>query len=239
MLDSLLMDGCLKYEAAFSLRGGKTVVIVARLPSYYSVSEDGQDNLLPFLMCVFNHTGQQNILTLPTFIRPVCSNTVAMALAAGIGQILSVRHSGNMEVKMERARESLSQLDSQFTDHVTNCRKLASVKVCNGEMKPFLEKLYPVVKFGDPEFSNRRVKSTLETHAKIRHNFVSDPAQQITATRHSWYAAYNAVTQFVDHRTYRGASTRAKQETQFLSANLGPGQEKKIQAFDLAMTHVS
>ena len=234
MFNSLLMDGIMKYEAGFTLRGGKDVVIVAQIPGVHEVAEG--DVTLPFIMCLFNHTGQHRVRFLPTAIRPVCSNTVGMALAQGKGQILSVRHSGDMELKMDEVRDALSEINSAFTDHTKVARQLSQVKVTNDTWVPFLNELFPVPQVTDAEFTQRKQNSVRETRLAIRNNFLGDPAQQIPSTRHSWYAAFNAVTQWVDHHEYKGKNEAIKAETRFRVANLGTGNDLKVKAWNSAIS---
>ena len=233
LFNSLLMDGIMKYESAFTLRGGKDVVIVAQIPGVHEVAEG--DVNLPFIMALFNHTGQHRVRFLPTAIRPVCSNTVGMALAQGKGQILSVRHSGDMEMKMDQVRDALSEINSAFTDHTKSARQLAQVKVTNDTWVPFLNELFPVPQVTDPDFTQRKQNTARETRLEIRNNFLEDPAQQIPSTRHSWYAAFNAVTQWVDHHEYKGKDDGAKAETRFRVANLGTGNDLKVKAWNNAL----
>ena len=233
MFNSLLMDGIMKYEAAFTLRGGKDVVIVAQIPGVHEVAEG--DCNLPFIMALFNHTGQHRVRFVPTAIRPVCANTVAMALAQGKGQIFSVRHSGDMELKMEQVRNALSEIHSLFTDHTKVARKLAAKPVTNATWRPYLDKLFPVPLITDPEFTQRKHDAVRNTRKQVTHNLVDDPAQQIPSTRGSWYAAFNSVTQWVDHHEYKGRSPEAKAETQFRVANLGTGNDLKVKAWNSAV----
>ena len=235
LLDTLMMDGIMKYEAAFSLQGGRNVVVVAQIPGVYEVAEG--DASLPFIMAIFNHTGQQRVRFLPTAIRPVCANTVGMALAQGKGQILSVRHSGDMELKMDQVRDALSEINEAFTDHTKVARQLAQVKVTNDTWVPFLNDLFPVPQVTDPEFTQRKQNSVRQTRMAIKRNFLEDPAQQIPSTRHSWYAAFNAVTQWVDHHEYKGTDDVAKAETRFRVANLGTGNDLKTKAWSSAIDH--
>ena len=233
LLNSLMMDGIMKYEAGFTLRGGKDVVIVAQIPGVHEVAEG--DVNLPFIMCLFNHTGQHQVKFLPTAIRPVCSNTVALALEQGKGQILSVRHSGDMVLKMDQVRDALSEINSAFTNHTNAARQLVAKKVTNATWVPYLDALFPVPQVTDTEFTQRKQNSVRETRIEIKRNFLEDPAQQVPSTRHSWYAAFNAVTQWVDHHEYKGRTEAAKAETQFRVANLGSGNDLKRKAWNSAL----
>ena len=233
MFNSLLMDGIMKYEAEFTLRGGRDVVIVAQIPGVHEVAEG--DVNLPYIMALFNHTGQHRVRFLPTAIRPVCANTVRMAMSAGKGQILSVRHSGDMELKMDEVRNALSEINSAFTDHTNVARQLAEVKVTNDTWKPYLDNLFPVPAVTDPDFTQRKQDSARNTRAAVTWNLVNDPAQQIPSIRHSWYAGFNAVTQWIDHHEYKGRNSAAKAETRFRVANLGTGNDLKVKAWNSAI----
>lgn len=233
MFDSLMMDGLMKYESGFTLQGGKNVVILAKLPGYHEVAEG--DVTLPYLMGTFNHTGASTVRFLPTSIRVVCANTERMALAAGKGQILKVRHSGDVEFKMDEARQALSEIDDAFTKHTAVARELVKTKVTNDSWKVYLDNLFPVPSITDKDFTQRKQNTVRETRKQVTWNLVNDPAQQIPSTRHSWYAGYNAVTQWIDHRDYKGVDAAAKAETAFRVANFGTGNDLKVKAWNSAL----
>ena len=230
MFDSLMMDGLMKYEAGFTLQGGRNVVILAQLPGYHEVA-DG-DVTVPYLMGMFNHSGQYAWRGLPTGIRTVCANTVRMALEAGKGQILKVRHSGDIEFKMDEARQALSEIDAAFTKYTAVAREMVKKKITNATWKPYLDALFPVPSVTDREFTQRKQNTVREIRREVTRNLVDDPAQNIPSIRGSQYAAYNAVTQWVDHRDYRGADMAAKAETAFTVANLGTGNDLKTKAWN-------
>ena len=233
LTDSLMMDGLMEYESGFTLQGGKNVVILAKMPGVHEVAEG--DCTLPYLMVVINHTGQHRVRFLPTSVRVVCANTMMMALAQGKGQIFSVRHSGDMELKMDQVRNALSEIHSSFTDHTKVARKLAAKPVTNATWRPYLDKLFPVPFITDPEFTQRKHDAVRKIRRQVTFNLVDDPAQQIPSTQGSWYAAFNAVTQWVDHREYKGGSPEAKAETRFTVSNFGSGNDLKVKAWNSAV----
>ena len=83
-LDSLVDDGSLRYESAFSLQGGRKVVLLAQMPGKYQVV-DGDDQI-PYIMMSLCHDGTGAIKFGPTIVRVVCANTYRMAIESPEGK---------------------------------------------------------------------------------------------------------------------------------------------------------
>jgi hypothetical protein len=97
------------------------------------------------------------------------------------------------------------------------------------QLKNFFASLYP-----DPIHSeNRRAKNVRGTLFRL---FESGVGQDMPEVRHTAWAAFNAVTEYVDHmRPSRGSETRDRAGRRLDSAWFGSGAKLKARAWDLAL----
>jgi len=232
-LDSLLQDGIMRYESAFALAGGARVVLLARLPSVDTIAEG--DDSLRYIMFENTHDGSGAISCMPTEVRAVCANTVALAYRMGKGRVFNIRHCGDMDMKLRQAKQYLSQFDEQFDLFCEQGRTLATRRFSQVELEQYLETLFPTPK---PDAENKKLRAITirkNTVESIRDHY-RRRNRELPSIQGTWWALFNSVTEYVDHdsRT-RGASERAKAENRFASVTSGPKAAFKDQAFSLAL----
>lgn len=227
-LDSLVQDGIMRYESAFALHGGKEVCLLARMPEVDEIAEG--DSCFRYVAWMNSHDGTSAVVGLPTNVRVVCANTKAVALETGRNVKVSIRHTGNFGQKLEKARQYLSQFNEGFTLFRDKARLLATRQVSASNVSEYIETLFPT-----PEEDKGQKAITRRNNkvAKVRAALV-DPRQTMESIKGTWWSAYNAISQVVDHDSeYRG-KPQAKAESRFESTMYGSGSAFKDQAFDLA-----
>jgi len=234
-LDGLVKDGIIKYEAAFSLKGGKHVCLLARMPSIDTVVEG--DNQLRYVFFDSCHGGGSIKIT-PTSVRVVCANTKRMAIGEGKRQqtLLSIPHSGDLKAKLERAHKFLSQFDKSFTDYKVNAQQLLKGYTLE-QKKAYIEALYPA----PADDATNRVKTNWQTKVEQIDKALTSEAQRLPGVKGTWWGLFNAVTEAIDHaeKLRQVSDLRARQENRFLDIVSGPGANFKDQAFELALTLAS
>jgi len=226
-LDRLIEDHQMEYESAFSLRGGKQVVLLARLPKSDQIVSG--DEVLRYVLLSLAHDGEGSIRFGPTSVRVVCANTFALASKSKEVKSLSIRHSGDIDAKLQQARDILRQVNDQFDKYAEVGRELAKVRLSAGDWFRLLDVLCPLLDEADPDYTERRQNQLIKTRRGITqafHNWT-----QASAPRSAW-AAFNAVTEFIDHLPRRGATYRQKAEARFNVCLFGPGRDMKQRAFE-------
>jgi phage/plasmid-like protein (TIGR03299 family) len=231
-LDSLQQDGLIRYESAFALKGGRSVVLLARMPSVdYITREDGT---LRYVACVMMHGDGSTVFT-PTATRIVCANTLRVAISAANRDrtSLTIRHTGSISGKLDTARHYLAQFDKAFTDYRDAAQSLLK-GYSAADAAQFIDALFPAPA---AEATDRIKNAWLKKIADVRATFFS-PAQNLPTVKGTWWALFNAVTETVDHaKPARQASDlRARQENAFVRTILADGADLKAKAFDLALT---
>jgi phage/plasmid-like protein (TIGR03299 family) len=230
-VDGLVQDGIIKYESAGAMRGGRVVWLLAKMPQRQEVAEG--DSLDQFILFTNTHDGSRAALILPTSVRVVCMNTLRLALAGSRGKALRIRHTGEIDSKLDEARAALGIATEQFSAHLETSRKLAGRKIQHREFIDYLDRIIPLEK--DPA-KKRANSGREEVRGKIKDNYYIDPRQQLAAIRGTAWAAFNSVTHYVDHQLpSRGGTSRQKADNAFYSVTLGHGNDIKQEAYRAAV----
>ena len=229
-MDALVSEGQMTYESAFSLSGGKQVILVAQMPGIFKVVED--DPLVNYIMLSMTHDGTQGIQFGPTSVRVVCSNTYQMAVDTRGSKIkkLSISHKGDIKEKLAKARILLTAAKEQLEMYNQFAVKLAGQKFAQSDWKKFLDIMCPELDPLDPDFTPRRARNLADTRDAITACYNGDLQQ--TAPHTAW-AAFNAVTEHIDHLPRRG-SGRRQAEARFNVTFYGVGRDMKQRAYELA-----
>jgi phage/plasmid-like protein (TIGR03299 family) len=222
-LDSLVMDGILRYESAFAMRGGEIISLLARLPGvdHYAEGDVG----LRYILLSAGHDGQTPIGFLPTSVRVVCANTRRMALQSGKKIIYSIKHTAKMEGGLLKAKQYISQFDAAFTLYREQAALLATRQVSPSQVVEYLESLDKTLssKLPDGTLKDGRALSLRDNKVGEIRKFALNPANTLRSVEGTWWGLFNAVTMAIDHGekfTSRGATDddgRAFQENKFLS----------------------
>jgi len=220
-VDNLHQDGIIKYEAAGSLKGGKVVWMLAKMPQEFEVVAD--DKLEQYILFTTAHDGSRAIRVMPTSVRVVCWNTLSLA-TANESKGLTIRHKGNIMEKLDEARKCIQTSQKKFDEFHGSAQKLTTVKFDIEQLKAMTYLLFPKEKGKN---DTRRAKA----RAGIMAAFTDDP-QNIDGVRGTAWAAFNAITQYVDHESsYKGKETGVIAEARMDSLLLGANARLKDNAY--------
>ena len=104
--DELISDD-VKYETAGSLRNGKQIWLLAKMPKVKVVGDDVD----PYVCFTNSHDGLGSIKVCMTPVRVVCNNTLNLALS-NKRRCWTTRHVGDINSKLEEARRTLALANS-------------------------------------------------------------------------------------------------------------------------------
>jgi len=235
-LDSLQMDGVLKYEAAFSLRGGRAVVILAHLPKVDEIAEG--DTAKRYILFSNHHDGSGGLKFGLTSVRVVCQNTFNLALQKDKGTIkaLSIRHTSKLDDALNQARALIDRANRQFDEQAQQYRRMVERRIEDAQWYQFLDVVCPVPNKIDPDYTPQREKQIRQTRDDIERRYFHGELQNFSKQieRTAW-AAFNSVSEKVDHMPRRGSSARQKAEARFNVALYGTGHTIKERAYQTAL----
>lgn len=231
-LDAVVANGQLRYHTAGALGKGQKVWMLAKLPGEIRV-RGSEDVTEQYLLLSNSHDGSSALRVFFTPIRVVCANTLGAAERRGRKQGVSVVHKGNLEVKVAEAQEILGLAKRFYDDLGQHIDRLASHYPTRQQLDDYFTALYP----DGPNSKNRRAENVRNELFRL---FEHGRGQEIPEIRLSTWAAFNAVTEFVDHhRSTRGRTLKDRASRRLESAWFGSGAILKGRAWTAALEMAS
>lgn len=225
-LDSVTGSGLAAYETAGSIRGGKVVWMMLRLPEELRVA--GTDDVTrPYLLACNSHDGTRALRVLRTGVRVVCSNTLTWALGSGVG--VSLRHTGRTTQRLEDARRVLGLASRGFRHMNEEMNAMARVQLGTRGLDEYLKRVWPDEPGEVPKEGAKKVRNRMT-------ELFDDEPQRLKGVRGSVWAAWNAVSQYTDwERRHRGGSRERRDENRLRSIWFGDSAEVKRRAWNEAL----
>lgn len=216
----LLDTGKFTLETGLTLREGKRLVIVMKVKDSLRQIIAGDETEL-YLAFAQGTDGTMRIFLLFTPVRIVCMNTLNLALENFTAQI-AIRHYGKIEDRLNLAQDAILKA-AEVADRATEAfQVIAKKQITDRELETYTRKVFALP---DPneEKSRPRVIDLVKTC------YESGPGMEIPGVRGSYWGAYNAVTDFVDHVRGRGPDTRTE------ASMFGAGRLIKEKALQVAL----
>jgi phage/plasmid-like protein (TIGR03299 family) len=224
-LDAVVADGRLRYHTAGALGQGERIWMLAKVPGEIRV-KDSDDVTEKYLLLSNSHDGSSALRVYFTAIRVVCANTLGLAERRGRGQGVSIAHKGDLAAKVSAAQEILGFAKRFYDDLEGRINQLASFHPTRKQVADYFAELYP-----DREGS--RTGRAQNIRATLNRLFEEGRGQDIPDVRYSAWAAFNAVTEFVDHhRSSRGDTPVDRASRRLQSAWFGSGARIKDRAWN-------
>ena len=191
-VDNLVDGSATKYETAGSLRNGKTVWMLAKMPDEKILGDDIEQYL-----CFTNtHDGTGSVKVFFTPIRVVCANTLSAAIE-GAPRSWYATHAGNIQGKFHEAQETLFRAKVAMDALKNDADILVKKKLSDLQIAAIINDLFPEVK---DEMSNRQKENIMTMKKKFINCYNMDDLQNFKGT--GWgvvnaaadYAAHQSVT---------------------------------------------
>ena len=226
-IDDLINDGEAHIEVAGALGNGERVWILARLPT--SIKLSNNDYCAKYILISNSHDGSGAIRIMPTMIRVVCANTLGMAMKQKETNKFVMRHTSNARNKVEEAKEILGWCDLRLNQLGEDLVKLQDIEMTLDEMKEYFEDSLGLVRDAKGDLSTKATNILSEVVACLDH-----PTNNVDDMRGTAWAAYNALTYYVDHIATidnTGFVNSKKRE----SALMGSSSKKKEKGLELIL----
>lgn len=185
-LDGLTKEQ-LHYETAGSLRGGKQIWLLGRMPD----CEIAGDKVEPYICFTNSHDGMGSVRCCMTPIRVVCNNTLNYAFR-GAPRSWAAPHRGDIGSKMREARETLGLAVNYLELLDTMACTMADCHMTEGEMRDALDKMLPIDE-GIGEYRKKNIEQTKESI------MVCTLAPDLIKFANSKWQFLNAVADYVGH----------------------------------------
>src|SRR3990167_690696 len=220
--DQLVGEGQAIYHTAGALGRGERIWLLAKLPKDLLIFKE--DVVEKYLCLTNSHDGTSSLRVYFTPVRVVCQNTLTMSLSDSASGVC-VRHTVNLQGKMEEAKRILGLAMDYYGVFDEQASLLASKKLTVKEAEGYFNRVLHLQE-DKPSTRSLNVRATLLTL------FEKGKGQDLKGIQHSAWAAYNAVTEYVDHCEVAG---RKDPSTRLRSIWFGAGAQLKNQAFHEAV----
>lgn len=229
-LDAIVAEGSAVVETAGSIKDGRRVWALAKLPGTFEVVPG--DAVEPYVLVSWGHNGKNSLEVRLTPVRVVCNNTLDMA-SKGRANV-SIRHSANAKVRIDEARTALGLIRRQVEDTAEAYRELATFTMSEYRAKGYFAELFPAPALEDGKAYQEKLARWNAHQGELLALFDHGKGSTIPGVAGTAWAAYNAVTEWTDHVypvTQNGSVSAARQE----SALFGSYADVKTRALELAL----
>jgi phage/plasmid-like protein (TIGR03299 family) len=190
------------YETAGSLRGGKLIWILSKLPGHVGWSEDPIEE---WLVLSNAHDGSRQVNVLASPVRVVCANTLNVAIQNARVDF-EIRHTSGIMDRVVDAREALGLTTMYFEQMGEVMRSLKEFRMAEEEIKKYVYGLFPLkVKnenklTGFEDVMNVELGPRIKTYIeKVLELTETGKGTDIQGVKGSAYGAFNAAVEFADH----------------------------------------
>ena len=214
--DDIVGKGAAIYHTAGALGQGERIWILAKLPESIRVADE--DITDKYLLLSNSHDGSSAVQVKFTPIRVVCENTLTMALRKG--PTVRVAHMRDVHQRLKQAEKILGLVRRRYED------------MSQVQMNPLRLNEYLGLVFPDPDIQDEKATRRVERdRAFAQYFFESGIGNQLPGVKDTLWAAYNGITEYIDHRTAGGQEPSSKR---LESVWFGNGYLIKVRAFEVA-----
>lgn len=182
-----LIGGEVRYETAGSLKEGRRVWLLARMPDMMLAG----DPVEPYLCFTNAHDGSCGVKVCMTPVRVVCNNTLNIALNSA-KRVWSMRHTENIHERLNEAHDCLFRAESYMAGLEVYADMAANKTVRDEDLRRFLGELFPVA-----EDASEREKANAKKC--IDEYMICYFAPDIAKFRGTAWGVINAASDFVSH----------------------------------------
>ena len=186
--DALLGEG-VKYETAGSLKDGKTVWILARLPHEYIIAGE---HICPYLVFSNTHDGSGAVKVAMTPVRVVCNNTLNLCLKTA-KRTWSMIHTGDINQKLDEARNTLFLAEKYMSELGREFENLRNKTLTDKDVEDYIEMLIPLKEDSTP----LQEKNVYKLRDDLRKRYYDAP--DLKGIGKNAYRFINAVSDFATH----------------------------------------
>lgn len=184
--DSLIDEG-MTYATAGSLKGGKCIWLLGKMPKKKILDDD----IEPFVAFTNTFDGSGAVQAIMTPVRICCANTLNFALNSAKRK-WSTRHIGDIQSKLYEAKVTLGLIDAYMQSLDEDMTKLADAKISDAEVEAMLDLIYPV-KEDDSDIRKKRIDNLKSGF------FHCLDAADIRQYKNTKFAVAMAATDYADH----------------------------------------
>ena len=179
------------YHTAGSLYNGRRVWILAKLPEDIEVVPG--DPINQYILLMNSHDGSLAMRVINTPIRVVCANTLSMALRANGG--FYAKHTRNILTRASEARNLLNLANAYYDTLGKQIDRLVHTRMTELETADYIKNVYSFKQGESYDVQDYRSRNSYTATLEL----LNHPTNTLGGIQGTQYAAFNAVTYYIDH----------------------------------------
>jgi phage/plasmid-like protein (TIGR03299 family) len=219
--DPIVGENAAIYHTAGALGQGERIWLLAKLPGQLRVV--GDDVADKYLLLANSHDGKGSVQIKFTSVRVVCQNTLTLAL--GGGESFRLVHTPDVKHRLKAAGQLLAQIRTRYDTMEEALQAMARVPVNVSQLTEYLTEVF---KPSDPTDEGALVRAE-RNRDWAEHFFDEGRGTRLPGVRGTLWAAFNGVTELLDHR-----KTRQTPGQRLTSLWFGENYRLKARAFRMA-----
>ena len=221
--DAVVGEKLAIYETAGALFQGRRVWMLAKIPGEMLIQSVKEDAVEKYLLFMTAHDGTMSVRMLFSPVRVVCNNTLTIALSRGSSDGIAIRHTTNIQAKIDIARQALGFAVQQYAQLETTFNEMAMKRLEKDVYQEYLKTLIPDNEEAENHTRTQNMREEIEEKYHNEKNTLEGMQETV-------WAAYNSVVEYVDHgRTIRNTSG-SYGENRMASLVYGSGAQLKQKA---------
>jgi phage/plasmid-like protein (TIGR03299 family) len=245
------------FESAGAVYGGKKVWACIRLPGQ-DFAVNGVDEVQAFGIFI-DAKGGECAVCVPSNFRAECANTMRQAVEKGRDRLLKIRHTGDLKAKIADARKALGVAVESMGEFKKAAGVMARTPVAPEEyFDGLLDAVIDLTELeknadflarsasatqAERDLAQRRYDLAIERKDELLADLMrryDGEKNQIGGMRGTGWAAFNSVTEAVDHGPLGGNfRDKDKDSKRFESMLTGDGDEVKQLAYERVMAYAN
>jgi phage/plasmid-like protein (TIGR03299 family) len=229
-MDEVVGEQLAIWHTCGSLRGGKDVWMLAKLPGNLEVCD--RDVLDKYVLITNNHAGTGAVRLFPTSVRVVCANTLRLAISevdrnksdAGLPLGLKLFHTaGSLGKRVQKAKELLGVIGKSHDEFAQAARSMLSHELNTQQISDYFGGLV----------ENRSDRNREKVLGQLWDRFAL-PTNEGGYKANVW-TAYNAASEWADHELRVTGRGDVRAERKFRSVLFGSAHSFKERAWASAI----
>ncbi len=229
-MDEVVGEQLAIWHTCGSLRGGKDVWMLAKLPGNLEVCD--RDVLDRYVLITNNHAGTGAVRLFPTSVRVVCANTLRLAISevdsnksdAGLPLGLKLFHTaGSLGKRVQKAKELLGVIGKSHDEFAQAARSMLAKSLNTQQVSDYFGGLV----------ENRSDKNREKVLGQLWDRFAL-PTNEGGFKANVW-TAYNAASEWADHELRVTGRGEQRMERKFRSCLFGSAHSFKERAWASAV----
>jgi phage/plasmid-like protein (TIGR03299 family) len=224
--EPFLRAGEAQLHTAGSLAGGRRVWVLAKVNRRPLEVVPG-DQVEKYVLLSNSHDGTLAVRVGFTPVRVVCNNTLAMAHGSDASRLLRVKHTKNVVDNLAAIREVMDLADQQFAASAEQFQALARRDISRSDLDRYVR-----VVLGLPSQKDQSTRAANIVN-RVGTFFEAGRGNAMPRVRGTWWAAYNAITEYLSYERGRSADSRLN------SLWFGDGARINHRALSTALTSLN